>query len=94
MSIRFLSYSDCTSNVLLHSRAPVSHIAPICVKGKTQKISILREKQKRTAFQETFYVIFANFLYELSLLIIIILTAQIMDLQKRGQLSPLYFEKK
>jgi hypothetical protein len=92
MSIRFLSYSDCTSNVLLHSRAHVSHGAPICVKGNTQKISILGEKQKKTAFQDTMYY-FSNFLYELSLLFIIILTAQIMNLQKRRQLSPFILKK-
>jgi hypothetical protein len=55
--------------------------------------SILREKQKQRNFQETF-MFFADFLCESSVLIIIILTAQIMDLRKRGQLSPFFLEKK
>jgi hypothetical protein len=92
-SVRFFFRSDCTSNVLLHLRAPQSHIGPSLCKGENPKeINFTRDAKNKQIFNK-FSCFFADFLCELSVLIIIILTAQIMDLQKRGQLSLFILKK-
>ena len=69
----------------------MSHIAPSLCKGNIPKqVNVTVATKKKTDFQGTF-MIFADLLFEISELIIVILTAQIMDLQKGGQLSPPFF---